>query len=346
MLDAAIEAGVATFLAHRGEADGVVRASLEEAGVEAWLAQRLVAFLPIAFGRKLLSGASLSDELDEGGAVRPLAGEPVFAAALERAARAARAEVEAIGMRSAEVSAAGAALEAGSRLEDLDFSPVALVAPLAPAVEGDGGVPSPLAVFAGLLEAHGHPLAPPLAIDARVVAGTGADGVRARVDFAVAHPALAMPRLVESFATLAATWREAIGLSIHKFELSTFHPIVAALLDRESGGEQVTWETLDHPGGPFEVCLGSQLVLYAPEPVPALGPLIDALKAALRAVPLTRAVHAVRVYVCWKDGERIANEVLLDNRPWVAGSDEVARCDWPRAGGVWGTRLFFLIVPA
>lgn len=345
MFEAAIEAGIATFLARRGADDDEVRAALERAGVEPWLAQRLVLFLPVALGRRLLSGATMTELVTDGVVERRLDDEPVFVAAQERAESAGREEIEVIGLRSAEVHAASAALNAGSELTSLVFSPVTLADSLLPAADGDGGVPSPRAAFVEFLAAHGHPVAERLHADARVFPRLQGDSVSVQVDFAIAHPALATPRLLESFAGWGTTWREAIAQAIGKFERSSLHPLIAGLLDRDSCPDQVSWERVDHPGGAFDACLGGQLVLYAREPVPDLGPLLDSIKEALRDVELSRAVHALRLYVCFNDGAMVGREALLDNEAWPAGDALVAGYDWPRADHLWGSRLFLLLVP-
>ena len=345
MFDAAIEAGIATFLAHRGGSDDEVQAALERTGVEPWLAQRLVLLLPVALGRRLLAGATFTEMYSEGGVERGLDEEPVFVAAQRRAESADREEIESIGLRSSEVQAASSALNAGSELANLVFSNVTLVHPLAPAGGGDGGVPSPRAAFAELFAGHGHTEADPLQLDARVFPRVQGSSVSVQVDFALSHPALATPRLLESFAGWAATWREAINQAIGKFERSSLHPLVAGLLDRGACPDQVEWERLDHPGGAFAMCLGGQLVLYAKEPVPDVGPLLDSMKQALRDVPLSRAIHALRLYICFNEGEMVGREALLDNEAWPAGEALMEAYGWPQADHLWGSRLFLLLVP-
>jgi len=53
----AIELGVIAFLAHSEAGDGAVQDWLEALGVQPWLTARLVTWLPVAFGRRLLRGA-------------------------------------------------------------------------------------------------------------------------------------------------------------------------------------------------------------------------------------------------------------------------------------------------
>ncbi len=354
MLESAIEIGVATCLAYPQASDDELRAHLERAGVEPWLAARLVTFLPLALGRVLLAGATVAQTLDEGEGERPLAGEPVFLAAETRARRASKQELEAIGLRSSEVQAVNTALHHGSRLEDLVLSPVRLLTRLPPPDEGHGGVPSPRLAFQQFLEAHGHAVTlrdgelrcGALQLEARVFPRVQGARLSAQVDFAVRHPALAVSWLLESFAGFGATWREVLGQCIDKFQRASLHVLIAGLLERSSCADQVSWERLEHPGGAFDLCLGAQLTLYAREPVPDLRPLVDALKGALAAAPLSRAVHALRLYVCFDGEQQLSNEVLLDNEAWPAGEALAAANPWPRVGHLWATRFFFLLVPA
>jgi hypothetical protein len=346
MFEAAVEVGIAAFLVFREAQDDEVQAALEKTGVEPWLAQRLVVYLPVAFGRRLLTGATLSDLVDDGGTLRPLADDPVYVAAQERVERAVREEVSVISVRSSEVSAANQALRAGSKVEDMVFSPLALVRPLAPAGSGHGGVPSPRDAFADLLAGHGFPVEAPLSINARMFPRIQERSVGVQVDFAIAHPSLAVPILLESFAGWGSTWRVAVGQALEKFECSSLHPLIAGLLDRGACHDQVQWERLEHPGGPFGVVFSGQLVLYAREPVPNLGPLVDSMKKALRKVTLSRAVHALRIYVCWNKDELVSREALLDNEPWAEGEEIVTGYAWPRPEGMWGSRLFLVLVPA
>src|SRR5690606_263551 len=126
--DAAVEIGVAAFLAYEDRDDDEIATILENGGTAPWLARRLVTFLPVAFGRILLRGATLSNELVTGDRTSALTDDPVYLACTKRAARADREELRGIGLRSAETNALQAAHDTGveTALEDLTFSPVTL----------------------------------------------------------------------------------------------------------------------------------------------------------------------------------------------------------------------------
>jgi hypothetical protein len=353
MFDEAVAVAVAAFLeGAEAPSDANVLTSLIDGGIESWLAERLVVFLPLAFGRRVLPGVELSDSFLDGPTLRALAEEPVFAAAMARAEVANRAEVERIGLRSSEVNAVNAALHRGGHLADMVAGPAALPAPLPPAGTGDGGVPSPAAAFAALLGGHGFTVSGmrvgEFELDARVYPQprSSAAYVMAQVDFAVRHPALATEWLVESFAGVGGTWREAVKQAVTKFERASLHPIMAALLDRRAGADQVTWAPYAHPSGAFELCLGHQVVLYTSAAVPPAGPLVDRVLQALRDVPLSRQVHALRLFSCHQDFALTTNEVLLDGEPWAAGEAVVAGSPPPAVNGMVGLRIFGLLVPA
>src|SRR5215469_874654 len=115
--DAAVEVGIAAFCAgEEPPSDEEVWDRLTGAGVEPWLAERLLIFLPMAYTRRLLPDVSYQDGLVTPGGRVNLSAEPVFLAALGRAQRAGRGEVGRIAVRSSEFNAINELLNAGSKL--------------------------------------------------------------------------------------------------------------------------------------------------------------------------------------------------------------------------------------
>ncbi|WP_328477568.1 DUF6348 family protein [Actinoplanes sp. NBC_00393] len=353
MSDEAVVVGVAAFREGvEPPGDDEVRARLRAAGVEPWLAERLLVFLPLAYGRRVLTGVQFAGTFLDGGVERPLDAEPVFVAAIAQAEIAGRADIERIGLRSAEFAAVNNALHAGSNLTDLALGPVALAVPLPAPAPGDGGVPSPAAIFAGLLAAHGLRVENLCVGDAEFSVRLFSHPspmpgmVMAQVDVGIDHPALAEPWMVESCAGAGSTWREAIRQAMTMFQRGVVHPVVEALLARGAAAGQVSWERYEHPSGPFDLCLGAQITLFTPDPVPSAGPLLDRLLQELRDVPLSDGVHALRIFTCHRDGSLITNELLLDGEPWEAGARVIAAAPPPAPAGMIGQRLFGLLVPA
>lgn len=345
--DAAVKVGVAVFCAGaEPPSDGEAWERLTSAGVEPWLAERLLILLPMAYTRRLLPNVSYADGLIAPGGRVSLQAEPVFLAALARAQLAGRSEIERIALRSSEFNAINNALEAGSQLSDLVLNETALTRDLEPAGPGDGGVPSPQAICEGLLRGHGVEPDGETRINAELFVHPAPAGtVMAQVDFCVMHPALAGPRLAESFAGHGATWREAIGRAVGMFERGALHPIINALLRSDAAADQVEREHYEHPSGAFDLVLGAQLNLFASRPVPSAGPLLDRLLEALRAQELSRKIHGLRMFIAYRDGRLQTNEVLLDSERWPAGEAVVADSQAPLSDGMVAVRIFGLLVP-
>ena len=324
-----------------------MRERLSTGGVEPWLAERLLILLPMAYTRRLLPNVTYPDVLvTPGGEVR-LSTEPVFAAALARAQLAGRGEIERIALRSSEFDAINNALNAGAPLSDIRLSETRLVQDLPPRTPGDGGVPSPRAVFEELLQRHHVVLDGETKIDAELfVHPAPAGAVMAQLDFSVAHPWLAVPWLVESFAWHGASWREAIGGAAEMFERGALPVFVNALLRPGAEVGPVERERYQHPSGAFDLVLGAQLNLLTDQPVPPAGPLLDGLLMALSAVDISLKIHGLRVFLAYRDGRLQTNEVLLDGEPWPAGEAVAAGSQAPLAAGMVAVRIFGLFVPA
>jgi hypothetical protein len=109
-----LEWAVAGYMSNPDASDGDI-AGLLAGGFPPGLASRAVAFVPLAFGRRMLRGVvSLPATFVGPAGEAPLAGEPLFVLAEKLVAAASREEIERIGPRSAEVRAVNAALNAGS----------------------------------------------------------------------------------------------------------------------------------------------------------------------------------------------------------------------------------------
>ncbi|WIM94148.1 DUF6348 family protein [Actinoplanes oblitus] len=353
MFDEAVLVGVTAFCAGAAAPPGEeIRENLLGGGVEPWLAERLLVFLPIAFGRRMLGGVTVDATFVDGGTTRQLAGDPVFAAAARIAQLAGQAETARIAGYSHEVAAVSQALQGGAKVEEMTLGPITLDEPLPELGSGSGGVPAPSSVFAHWMAAYGVPVGDDLRVGDAEFRATltphprPAPGlVVAQVNFAVNHPALARQWMVESCVGVASTWKEAIFQSLAMFERAVAYPMIAALLDRRAAGDQVLVERYNHPGGEFELLLGAQVDLFATGPVPSAEPLLDQLLTALKDVPLSRAVHALRFFTAHQDGQLLTNEVVLDGEPWETGMKVTAAAPPPLPAGPVGVRVFAFLVP-
>ncbi|GIF06561.1 DUF6348 family protein [Actinoplanes siamensis] len=353
MFDEAVVVAVTAFCESAEPVPGdAVKNKLLSGGLEPWLADRLTYFLPLAFGRRILDGVELDDRFLDGDTERRLADDPVFQAAARRATVADDSEIARIAGYSSEVAAVGQALRDGAQLEHVTLGMVALAEPLPPIGNGSGGVPSPASVFAHWMAAYGVALGSDLTLGETEFRATLAAHPRpapelvvAQVNFAVNHPALARPWMVESCVGVAPTWKDAIFQTLAMFERAVAYPMIAALLDRRVAAEHVHIERYEHPAGAFDLLLGAQVDLFATEPVPSAEPLLDQLLAALREVPLSRAVHALRFFMAYQDGQMLTNEVFLDGEPWEVGMKVSASAPAPLPGGPVGVRVFAFLVP-
>ncbi|KUL35233.1 DUF6348 family protein [Actinoplanes awajinensis] len=354
MFDEAVVVGVIAFCEGATPPSGdEVRNRLLSGGVEPWLAERLLAFLPLAFGRRVLDGVRVDENFVDGATTRRFADDPVYTACERCAQLVGEQEIARVAGYSHEVAAVSQALRDGATLTDLVLGAITLDEPLPPLGTGSGGVPSPASIFARWMAAYGVPLGDDLRLGDAEFQATLAphprptpDLVVAQVNFAVNHPALARPWMVESCAGVAPTWREAIFQSLAMFERAVAYPMIAALLDRDVAGENVHVERFAHPSGGFEVLLGAQVDLFATEAVPSAEELFDQLLTALEGVPLSQAVHALRFFTVHQDGRLLTNEVFLDGEPWEAGMKVTAAAGAPLPNGPVGVRVFAFLVPA
>ncbi|WP_436529462.1 DUF6348 family protein [Actinoplanes sp. HUAS TT8] len=354
MFDEAVVVGVTAFCESAQPVAGdEIKGKLLSGGLEPWLADRLVYFLPLAFGRRVIAGVAVDETFLDGETRRRLDRDPVYRAAAQRAMIAEEGEVARIAGYSSEVAAVSQAMQGGAELEKLRLGPIALEPPLPPVGSGSGGVPSPATVFAHWMAAYGVSLGDDLKLgDAEFRATLAAhprpapELVVAQVNFAVNHPALARPWMVESCVGVAATWKEAIFQTLAMFERAVAYPMIAALIDRKAAAEHVHVERYRHPAGEFELLLGAQVDLFAAEPVPSAESLFDRLLVALQDVPLSRAVHALRFFTAHQDGRMLTNEVFLDGEPWEAGMKVTGSAPAPLPNGPVGVRVFAFLVPA
>lgn len=341
VLSELVELGVATFRGLSEAEDDLIVARLEALGLPAWLATRLVTFLPIAFGAQLLTGKLPEpSEVSVNGQPRRLGDDAVYLACRERARVMSRDEAQLIATRSAVVKVVDQVLsQTGKWPTDGDF-----VLSVGELPEPDGSLlPGAAEAFRAFLEGHGLGSAASRC-GARVFPVVTADRFRVQVDFTFADERLPKGFLIESFAGLGATWPDAISDAIRKFERGAFHPIVAALVDRRAGGDQVTWETWADAEGPRAVCLGSLLLLYNPVRV-ELAPVLDGLRSCLRAMPRDEKVHTFRVFTARDGATVLGNEVLLDGETWPEGLAVLERHALPNVSPVWGARLFGVVLP-
>lgn len=337
-----VELGVAAFRGLTDSEDDVLVARLEALGLPAWLAARLVSWLPIAFGAQLLTGKVPEPEhASVDGAPCRLADDEVYRACRERARHMSRAEAQAIATRSAVVKVVDQVLtQTGKWPTEGEF--VLSVGAL-PARDEATRLPSPTEAFRAFFEAHGLARSSERC-QAYVFPVVSADRFRLQVDFVFNDERLPGGRVIESFGSVGGSWVDAITEAIRKFERGSLHVLIAGLVDRAACADQLTWETWADASGPREVCLGALLVLYNPIEVD-VAPLLSALRELFRSLPRDDRAHTVRLYTARAGEQTFANEALLDGEPWPEALALVERHAWPTTSPLWGARLFLVIPP-
>ncbi|MFO0610363.1 MAG: DUF6348 family protein [Polyangiales bacterium] len=357
----AIELGVACFLAHPGASDDAVVNHLLTAGVAPWLAERLVTWLPVAFGRALYPQVHWPPEyvtLPRGDRHR-LDDDAVYRAAALRAKRMSRDEAYAIAARSGGVRAVNAHLtksppaEHEALLARLVLNPPALGAPLPPVEPGDGGVPEPRVALSALLAAHGVAASPTpdgalrvgeRTFEARVFPSWTHGEVSGQVDFVASGPGIASGRVCESLATSGARWADVVDDAVALFEEGVAPPLLAALCG--AGGASRAAPFTHPTAGSFALHCGNVQALYGPAEPEAMEELLDQLCARLPGEAITREAHALRAFVFVHEGRLEVAEVLLDNEPWAAGEALARANPWPPHGFTWALRVFAMLSPA
>jgi hypothetical protein len=163
-----------------------------------------------------------------------------------------------------------------------------------------------------------------------------------QLDVRVRSPWLGYRLLIESFAGGGADEDQAAEQAFEKFLQASMHVLLAALVDRRHGADQVEWEEWVHEGKKWQVCVGPLLLQGAAPEGLAFGKLLDTVKDSLPEA-LDSGAHWLRVYFR-KDGQPMAVwEALLDNEDWAEGKRLVEEASWPV--GKYGARMFLMMMP-
>ena len=325
---------MAAYMSNPNATDTDVAELLERNGFPRGLATRAVAFLPLAFGRRLLRDlVTLSDSFVADGREAALASEPLYVIAEQWAERVGREQIEHIGLRSAEFVAVNEALNAGRKPEELTLG--------TPQLTFDGpltGGATAGSQLSDLLASHGSTLACEARVFPRKLTSASALG---QLDIVVSAPALGERRIIESFVGYAATWPEARSAAMDQFAQGSLPALLATLDDSPQGGAQVEWETW----GDFRVCHGTLLRQPSADTRVDFAPFRDEIRRRLLAASLSRQVHWYRTFVSVGDNGVDGHDGLLDNDEWAPGVEAVTGWPWPAADKPYALRQFFMMVP-
>lgn len=148
--------------------------------------------------------------------------------------------------------------------------------------------------------------------------------------------------LVESFAGVGQTRREAAADGMQNLVLNSFHVLFAAFY-AEDGGHVETTQWLVN-GQQRRVIVGGMGVRGTlPDPDNPPIEWVKTIENAIKASDLTPGTHWVRAYYLQLQSETAAVEVLLDNEVWDTVQAELAGWSWPKCEEYYSVRVFLVI---
>ena len=213
--------------------------------------------------------------------------------------------------------------------------------------------PTPNEVLQSLLSAHGYQATingdfvqvagHQAQMSAEVYAGSSVNPYQLQLDVLVHLPD--GRTVTESFAGIGRSVEYAMGDGFDGFIRSSFHVLLQAFF-HDSQREDMA-EAWQMPRGNFKAWVGDATFRGQPpvegeELVSWFGVFAD----AIQKTPLApNMYHWIRLYYAQNQGEVMPCEVLLDNHPWEAMQQYMARFSWPRGESFYSTRLFLVLQP-
>jgi len=152
--------------------------------------------------------------------------------------------------------------------------------------------------------------------------------------------------LIESIAGIGEDLNAQATFAVQAFANASFHVLLPAFFVRPPchGTERATWAI---GGTPRAVYPGLITTVFGyPPPAPDGAPELSFYPAFIKRLEqcaLPKGVHWVRIYQARRNGDVLANEVLLDNDAWVEMQDFMADQPWPIAEQPYDVRTFLVI---
>jgi Family of unknown function (DUF6348) len=162
-----------------------------------------------------------------------------------------------------------------------------------------------------------------------------------QLDVRAETKALSNGPLIESCAGWAEDEEQAGKHAFSKFLQASLHVLMASLLNRSLGDDQVDWETWKGPQRSWDVCLGPLTFHGTPPDSIECGELLDVIRDDL-SHQITPGIHWVRIYFSRMSSPFIS-EALLDNQEWPELRRIISSWNWPE--GEYSARMFFMMLP-
>ncbi len=152
--------------------------------------------------------------------------------------------------------------------------------------------------------------------------------------------------LVESIAGFGEDVSTQASFAVQAFANASFHVLLPAFFSRPPyhGTERQTWTI----GGALRSVYPGLIttVVGYPPPKPDGAPNLSFYPAFIKRLEqyaLPRGTHWVRIYQMRHNGAVLANEVLLDNNPWLEMQDFFAEHSWDVAETPYDVRIFLVV---
>lgn len=330
--------------------DAQIVERLTSLGMEPWLAEHLVQWLPLAAILQRSKTVQFETAFTVAGTSSSFDDAPIFLTARAVLSRWSQANIEFVASRAKLLCDIERLLrEADAKGEPHNASDPLIVsislAHTPPPIEpGDGGVPRVNEGFQGHIADHGFKALPEgMSMHASVYPTITASHFSIYIDLVVRDPRTTTGVVVETVLGNGHTIRDAVIQATSKLELNVMHVFFASLVDHRSCADQVFWEDWQHQLGRLRVCHGGELHFYNPESVPSFAPLLTELRAALAEEPLANGFHALRVFTARRGAEALGEEVLLNGEFWPRGMEVLRAHAWPHVEVPWGVRFFAMM---
>ncbi len=151
--------------------------------------------------------------------------------------------------------------------------------------------------------------------------------------------------LIESFAGVGSSADERTEDALVAFSRASLHVLLCGLFGI-APDEQVECEEWVVGGRARSVVIGTITTRFG-YPVgtdqnPDIG-FFGAFEQAIRAQSLPPGLHWIRLYHCEHERKCLANEVLLNNEPWVEVESAMADFSWPLCDRTYDVRVFLIL---
>ena len=166
------------------------------------------------------------------------------------------------------------------------------------------------------------------------------DSTLLQLDVRATSPRLGGKQLIESFAGRGTDESDATMNAFRKFLHASLHVLLAVLVDREHGADQVEWESWSSEGNQWQICLGPVTLQGEPPNNLVCGGLLDRLKEALLP-KLSPGLHWIRYFFIMEGHEINVSEALVDNLDFPEGRAVIDSMDWP--DGKYAAREFLMM---